>query len=135
MDAILTQAFEWVIRNGTPGWLILPAILFGMCVLVVHSWLVRADPAGITRSVISREKRRLEHMLTQEYLTSETRTLIERELRQSSLWKLTRLFNHCQQDLAVLFGLNALASTTLLTRPSSFFTGYVPKEQRCSCFW
>ena len=99
MDAILTQAFEWVIRNGTPGWLILPAILFGMCVLVVHSWLVRADPAGITRSVINREKRRLEHMLTQEYLTSETRTLIERELRQRSLWKLIRLFNHCQQEI------------------------------------
>ncbi|MBZ6397836.1 MULTISPECIES: hypothetical protein [Pantoea] len=103
MDAILTQAFEWFTKNGTPGWLIMPAILFGMCVLVVHSWLVRADPAGIARSVINSEKRRLEHMLTQEYLNRETRALIERELRQRSLWKLTRLFNHRLQDLAVLF--------------------------------
>lgn len=103
MDAILTQAFAWFTKNGAPGWLILLAILFGMCVLVVHSWLVRADPAGIARSVINSEKRRLEHMLTQKYLTRETRTLIERELRQRSLWKLTRLFNHRLQDLAVLF--------------------------------
>ena len=103
MEAILAQAFEWFTKNGTPGWLILPAILFGMVVLVVHSWLVRADPAGIARSMINSEKRRLEHMLTQDYLTRETQTLIYRELRQRSLWKLTRLFNHRLQDLAVLF--------------------------------
>ncbi|MEC4256747.1 hypothetical protein VJV57_26410, partial [Escherichia coli] len=103
MEAILTQAFEWLTKNGTPGWLILLAILFGMFVLVVHAWLVRADPAGIARSLMNSEKRRLEHMLTQAYLTPQTLTLIHRELRQRSLWKLTRLFNHRLQDLAVLF--------------------------------
>lgn len=103
MEAILTQAFEWITKHGRPGWLLLPAILFGMFVLVVHSWLVRADPAGIARSVINSEKRRLENMLTQEYLPKEAHTLIERELRQRSLWKLTRLFNHRLQDLSVLF--------------------------------
>jgi len=74
-----------------------------MCILGVHSWLIRADTADIARSVMNSEKRRLEYMLMQEYLARQTRTLIERELRPRNLWKLTRLFNLRLQDLAVLF--------------------------------
>ncbi|EJL93138.1 hypothetical protein [Pantoea sp. GM01] len=81
-------------------WLILPAVL------VVHAWLVRADPAGIARSLINSEKRRLDHMLTLDYLKDGADTLFKRELRQRSLWKLTRLFNHRLQDLAVEFALH-----------------------------
>lgn len=100
METIVTEAFEWLKRDGAPVWL---ALFVVMAVLVIHSWMVKADPAAIIRSLLNVKKRRLENMLKQRYLTKETRTLIERELRQRSLWKLTRLFEHRLQDTAVLF--------------------------------
>jgi len=45
-------------------------------------------------------------MLTLDYLKGGADTLIERELRQQSLWKLTRLFSHRLQDLAVQFAVH-----------------------------
>lgn len=85
MDAIAAKAFELMERVGLSVWLILLAVFVVMAVLVVHAWLVRADPAGIARSVINSEKCRLEHMLTLDYLKDEADTLIKRELRQRSL--------------------------------------------------
>lgn len=106
MEAIVTKAFELIEKEGGSVWLILPGVLVVMAVLVVHAWLVRADPAGIARSLVNGEKRRLELMLTQDYLKEGADTLIRRELRQRSLWKLTRLFNHRLQDLAVQFAVH-----------------------------
>lgn len=45
-------------------------------------------------------------MLTLDYLKDGADTLIEREFRQRSLWKLTRLFNHRLQDLSVEFAVH-----------------------------
>jgi len=74
------------------AWLILPAVLVLMMVLVVHAWLVRADPPSNARSLINSERRRLEHILTPDYPKDGAGTLFKRKLRQRSLWKLTRLF-------------------------------------------
>lgn len=119
MDAVLTQLIALYIKEGLSVWLIMSVVLMVMGVLVVHAWLVRADPAGIARSLINLRRRRLEDMLTQSYLTTETHALVERELRQRSLWKLTRLFNPGLQDLAVLFAMrfNVRASYLSLWRP------------------
>ena len=106
MEAIVAKAFELMERNGSSVWLILPAVLVLMAVLVVHAWLVRANPAGIARSLINSERLRLEYMLTLDYLKDGADTPIERELLQRSLLKLTRLFNHRLQDLAVHFSVH-----------------------------
>lgn len=100
METVVTEAFQWLMKDGLPVWL---AILGLMLVLVIHAWLIKADPAGIIRNLLNMRKRQLENMLTQEFLSSETRALIERELRQRSLWKLTGVFEHRLQDAAVLF--------------------------------
>jgi len=100
MGTVVTEAFTWLKQDGAPAWL---ALFIVMIVLVAHSWMVKADPAGIIRSLLSIKKRRLEGMLTQEFLSPETRTLVERELRQRSLYKLTGIFEHRLQDTAVLF--------------------------------
>lgn len=106
METVLTRVMELYLEGRLSAWLIVPTVfcVMGvMGVLVVHAWLVRADPAGIARSIMNIRRRRLEDMLSQSYLTPEIHTLVERELRQLSLWKLTRLFNPELQDLSVLF--------------------------------
>lgn len=103
METVLTRVMEMYLEGRLSAWLIVPTVLCVMGVLVVHAWLVRADPAGIARSIMNIRRRRLEDMLNQDYLTPEIHTLVERELRQLSLWKLTRLFNPELQDLSVLF--------------------------------
>lgn len=103
MDAVLMRIMELYTEGKLSAWLIVPTVLFVMGVLVVHAWLVRADPAGIARSLMNIRRHRLEDMLTRDYLTPEVHALVHRELRQLSLSKLTRLFNPELQDLAVLF--------------------------------
>ncbi|MBK5017167.1 hypothetical protein [Pantoea sp. S62] len=106
MEAIVAKALELMGKEGGSLWLILPGLLVVMAIHVVHALLVKADPAGIACSVIYSKRRRLEHMLTLDYLKDGPDTLIERELRQRSLWKLTRLFSYRLQNLAVEFAVH-----------------------------
>lgn len=103
MEAIVTKAFELFTGEGGSAGLTATVLHFLMCVLVVHAWLVKASLVEIARGLIHARRRRLENTLTQDYITKEARTLINRELRQQTLWKLTRLFEHRLQELGVLF--------------------------------
>lgn len=140
MEAVLTRIIELYAEGRLSVWLIVPTVFCVMGVMIVHAWLVRADPAGIARSLMNIRRRRLEDMLTQDYLPPDIHALVHRELRQLSLSKLTRLFNPELQDLSVLFaarfsvrpGYLSLWRTWLSARDGKI---YFSRVWHRICFW
>lgn len=101
MEAIVTKAFELFTVGGASVGLISAALLSLLCVLVVYSWLVRADPFGALRGLVNHRRQRLETIRTRPWLSKEVTDLADLELRQISLLQLTGIFDYRLQGPAV----------------------------------
>lgn len=101
MESIAAKAFESFTVGGASVGLISAALISLMCVLVVYSWLVRADPFGALRGLVNHRRQRLETIRTRPWLSKEATDLADLELRQISLCQLTGIFDYRLQEPAV----------------------------------
>lgn len=88
---------ELFLRQGSP---VLVAFVLYRIINLVFDWLSRYEAAGLFRALFNRRRQHLEKMLSQTYLSRETRNLARAELNQMSRRKLTGFSEpHLQEKL------------------------------------
>lgn len=88
---------ELFLRQGSP---VVVAFVLYRIINLVFDWLSRYEAAGLFRALFNRRRQHLEKMLSQTYLSRETRNLARAELNQMSRRKLTGFSEpHLQEKL------------------------------------
>lgn len=85
----VTEAKDFTELFLSHGWPVVIAFVTYHAVNMIFGWLGRTEPAGLFRAIFNRRRQHLEKMLTQPYLSRETRNLARAELNQLSCRKLT----------------------------------------------
>lgn len=99
----MTEAKDFIDLFLSHGWPVVIAFVWYHAVNMVFGWLGRSEPAGLFRALFNRRRQHLEKMLTQPYLSRETRNLARAELNQLSRRKLTGFSDpHLQEKLTRL---------------------------------
>lgn len=96
----MTGAKDFIELFLQKGWPVVVAFVLYRIINLVFDWLSRYEAAGLFKAFFNRRRQHLEKMLSQPYLSRETRNLARAELNQMSRRKLTGFSDpHLQEKL------------------------------------